>query len=85
MRGAGFLRPKPLSSGERAFAAADERMARAKDAFSRAALSCLARRSDAEQLVAAALREVDMARAELRELADAATEAALLPPARATK
>ena len=55
----------------RAAAAADERMAKAKARFSLAALACLRGAIDAEHQVKAALLEIDLARAALRELADA--------------
>jgi hypothetical protein len=51
----------------RALANADARMQQAKARFSLAALACLRGAVDAEQQVAAALLEVDQARAALRD------------------
>lgn len=66
--------PSPPDGRESVLRAADERMAHAKASISRAALSCLRGKTDAPEHVRAALLAVDEARAELRRLADAATE-----------
>lgn len=76
---------KPLSGREAALAAADARLLAARQAFAHAALACLAGRSDAEELVRGALRDVDLARAGLLVLVDDATEDALLPAPRPAK
>jgi hypothetical protein len=62
--------PKAEQKRARAIAQADAKMQAAKTRFSLACLACLRNALDAEQQVQAALREVDQARAALREASE---------------